>query len=60
MVLAEQIFEIETGKLLVKSHLEKLIGLGGYHLCFFVVAAAVAVVCLFVFLSCIFFLALLF
>ena len=33
IVLAEQIFEIETVKLTMKNHSEKYVGLQGYHLC---------------------------
>ena len=58
MVLNKQIFEIKTGKLLVKKLSEDWVGLGGYHffvavvfwvfLLAFVFVVAVVHVCLFV------------
>ena len=60
MVLNKQIFEIETGKLLVKKRSEDWVGLGGYHFfvavvfcVFFIGFVFVVAVCLFV---CLFFL----
>ena len=60
MVLNKQIFEIETGKLLVKKRSEDWVGLGGYHFfvavvfcVFFIDFVFVVAVCLFV---CLFFL----
>ena len=60
MVLNKQIFEIETGKLLVKKRSEDWVGLGGYHFfvavvfcVFFIGLFFVVAVCLFV---CLFFL----
>ena len=63
MVLNKQIFEIETGKLLVKKRSEDWVELGGYHFfvavvfCVFFIAFVfvVAVVAVYLFV-CLFFL----